>query len=129
LLLRDEIFTLSGPASPMAINMDQMERIRAENARVAVLNGSYTAGLAARTSEYLRSLGINVTQTGNADQASVYTIITFYTGKPYTVKFLVDLFKISEFRIHHFFDPLAQADIVLILGAEQPYALISVVLI
>lgn len=117
-LLRDEIFTLSGPASPMAINMDQMEVLHAENARVAVLNGSYTAGLAARTSDYLRSLGINVTQTGNADQASVYTILTFYTGKPYTVKFLVDLFKISEFRIHHLFDPLAQVDIVLILGDD-----------
>lgn len=116
--LRDEIFTETGPASPVAISMDTTELIQAEGARVAVLNGSYTAGLAARTTEYLQSQGIEVVQTTNSDQYATYTEITFYSGKPYTTQFLVDLMQISPFRIRHFFDPASQADIVIILGDD-----------
>ncbi len=117
-LLRDDIFAMSGPASPLAADMDPAELIPLEGARVAVLNGSSTAGLAARTTEYLQSLGINVVETGNASQYANYTEITFYTGKPYTVKFLVDLMKISDFRIRHVFDPSNSADIMIILGDD-----------
>jgi LCP family protein required for cell wall assembly len=116
--LRDEIFTETGPASPVAISMDPAELVKTEGARVSVLNGSYTAGLAARTTEYLQAQGINVVQTANSDQYATYTEITFYNGKPYTTQFLVDLMQISPFRIRHFFDPASQADIVIILGDD-----------
>ena len=94
------------------------ELVRAEGARVSILNGSYTAGLAARTTEYLQSQGVNVVETGNSEQYATYTEITFHTGKPYTIKYLVDLMQISEFRIRHFFDPASSADIVIILGDD-----------
>ena len=115
-LLRDEIFTDSGAASPAAANMDPVELMQTEGARVAVLNGSYTPGIAARTTDYLKSLGINVTQTDNAEKATPYTEITFYTGKPYTVKFLVELMSIDPIRIRHFYDPASPVDISVILG-------------
>jgi hypothetical protein len=83
-----------------------------------VLNGSYTAGLAARTAEYLQSQGINVVEVGNSEQYATYTEVTFHTGKPYTLKYLVDLMQISEFRIRHFFDPANPADIVITLGDD-----------
>lgn len=116
--LRDEIFTESGPTSPLAADMDQAELVQSEGARVTVLNGSYTSGLAALTTEYLQSQGINVVETGNAEKYATYTEITFHTGKPYTVKYLVDLMQISEFRIRHFFDPAHSADIVIVLGDD-----------
>jgi LCP family protein required for cell wall assembly len=115
-LLRDEIFTDSGAASPAAANMDPVELMQTEGARVAVLNGSYTPGIAARTTDYLKSLGVNVTQTDNAEKATPYTEITFYTGKPYTVKFLVELMSIDPIRIRHFYDPASPVDISVILG-------------
>jgi LCP family protein required for cell wall assembly len=115
-LLRDEIFTDSGAASPAAANMDPVELMQTEGARVAVLNGSYTPGIAARTTDYLKSLGVNVTQTNNAEKATPYTEITFYTGKPYTVKFLVELMSIDPIRIRHFYDPASPIDISVTLG-------------
>lgn len=117
-LLRDEIFTNTGPASPAMSEMAINDLLVAENARVAVLNGSATAGLASRTSEYLREQGVNVTVTDNAQQYSTYTQITFYTGKPYTVKYLVDLMQINKLRIHHVYDPNSEVDIMLTVGDD-----------
>ena len=116
--VRDEIFTDSGPASPGAANMDPTERVKEEGARVSVLNGTLGSGLAAQTQEYLQKQGINVTEAGNASQVTTYTEITFYTGKPYTVQYLVDLFKIDPLRIHHFYDPTKPVDIVITLGSD-----------
>jgi LCP family protein required for cell wall assembly len=117
-LLRDEIFTESGPASPAVANMTPEERVRAENARVAVLNGTYTPGIASQTSDYLKSLGVNVTVADNAQQATTFTEITFYTGKPYTVQYLVDLMQINPLRIHHRYDPAHPVDIEITLGDD-----------
>lgn len=116
--LRDEIFTESGPASPMAADMGLEELVKAEGARIVVLNGSSATGLASTTVDYLKSLGLNVVETGNAANFATYSEITFYTGKPYTVKYLVDMMKISEFRIRHVFDPAATSDIVITLGDD-----------
>jgi LCP family protein required for cell wall assembly len=116
--LRDQIFTESGPASPVAASMDLAELVKAEGARVAVLNGSSIPGLAAQTTEYLTSQGVNVVQTGNADNVSSTTEVIFHSGKPYTVKFLVDLMQINPFRVRHFFDLADPADIVIILGDD-----------
>jgi len=117
-LLRDEIFTESGPTSPMAEGMNSEEKVQAEGARIAVLNGSYTAGLAARTTDYLSSLGLNITATDNAQNLTTYTEIIFYNGKPYTVQYLVDLMAISDFRIRYFNDPTSNVDITIILGDD-----------
>ena len=117
-LLRDEIFTDTGAASPAAANMDPAELMQTESARVAVLNGSYTPGIAALTTDYLKSLGVNVTQTDNAEKATPYSEITFYTGKPYTVKFLVELMRIDSIRIRHFYDPASPVDISVIVGDD-----------
>jgi LCP family protein required for cell wall assembly len=52
-LLRDEIFTETGAIGPSAAGVDPTQAIQAENARVKVMNGSYTPGLAASTTDYL----------------------------------------------------------------------------
>jgi hypothetical protein len=102
----------------MGVAVDVPTLLQMEGARVRVLNGSSVPGLAARTEEYLRSQGINVSESGNAEAATPTTSITFYTGKPYTLKYLVELMKINEFRIRHVFDPNAGADIAVIIGDD-----------
>jgi polyisoprenyl-teichoic acid--peptidoglycan teichoic acid transferase len=116
--LRDEIFSDTGPASPISNSMSIAELVKAEGARVSVVNGSSSSGLASRTAEYLKSQGVNVVDMGNANQLSSGTEITYYTGKPYTLKFLVDLMKISPFRIHHLFDPTKPVDIQITVGED-----------
>jgi len=117
-LLRDEVFTNTGPVSPAAVNQDLASLVVEEGARVAVLNGSATPGLAASTSEYLSSQGMNVVQTDNAQRATPYTEVIFYTGKPYTVKYLVELMSIDPIRIFHVNDPTSAVDVTVILGDQ-----------
>jgi LCP family protein required for cell wall assembly len=115
--LRDEIFT-TGIVSPAAANLSQTDLLTAEAARLRILNGSFTAGLAANTADYLKSQGITVTETGNAQVAPPSTEITFYNGKPYTVKFLVDLMKINPLRVFYVNDPSSPVDITVTLGND-----------
>jgi LCP family protein required for cell wall assembly len=75
-LLRDEIFTASGAASPVMAGSQIEELVKAENATVSVLNGSGTPGLASRTTDYLKSLGVNVVSTGDAPEPTLYTTVS-----------------------------------------------------
>lgn len=115
--LRDSIFFESGPSSPVA-NMQPTEVIQAENARLRVLNGTAMAGLAARTGDYLKGLGYNITETGNAEQLYANTTLFDYTGKPYTLKFLTEQMNISPDRIFSRYDPTSLIDVVVILGND-----------
>jgi LCP family protein required for cell wall assembly len=115
--LRDDIFS-TGVVSPAANNMALLDLIKAEGARVRILNGTTTAGVASETAEYLKSQGLNVVEAGNAQAAPATTEITFFTGKPYTIKYLVDLMKISPFRIFYVADPASPVDIEINLGPD-----------
>jgi len=117
-ILRDEIFINTGPVSPVAATMTPLDLMKAEAARISLLNGSSTAGLAASTTQYLQSQGATITVTGNADQLYTYTTIFDYTGKPYTLRFLVDLMQIQPNRIYSRYDPTSQVDVVVILGTD-----------
>jgi LCP family protein required for cell wall assembly len=117
-ILRDEIFTTNGPASPAMANSDPHELMLSENASVSVLNGAGTPGLAARTSEFLVSQGVNVISTGDAPEPYSATTIISYTGNPYSLNYLVELMGISPNRIYNRFDPSSQVDIVIYLGYD-----------
>ena len=118
--VRDEVFsTTSGVAPAATVYLSDPEELRqAENATVSVLNATTTPGLASQTSDYLQSLGINVTNIGNAEERSDSTVIIDYTGKPYTVQFLVDLLNIQPSSIYSRYDPNSQTDIAILLGAD-----------
>jgi len=118
--LRDAIFTSTGPASPLAETVvgDPAELMKQESAQISVLNGTYTAGLASKTGEYLNNQGINVTVTGNAQELSEYTTIIDYSGKPYTVRYLVEMMHIDPNHIYNRYDPNSEVDIAILLGAD-----------
>ncbi|MBN2148733.1 MAG: LCP family protein [Anaerolineales bacterium] len=118
--LRDLVFAGEGSVSPSAtIIMSSPEEMRqAEAATVSILNATATAGLAAETSEFLSSKGINVVSTGNAQQASANTIIIDYTGNPYTLDYLVELLQITPSNIYSRYDPNSAVDIAILLGDD-----------
>jgi LCP family protein required for cell wall assembly len=118
--VRDEVFSTTAGEAPIAtVYVSNPEELRqAENATVSVLNATTTAGLAAETSDYLKNSGINVMNTGNAEEKSDSTVIIDYTGKPYTVQYLVDLLHIQPDSIYSRFDPNSETDIAILLGAD-----------
>jgi LCP family protein required for cell wall assembly len=118
--VRDEVFSITSGTSPLASefvsNDDELRQ--AEAATVSVLNATTTPGLAAETTEYLKNLGINVMGTGNADERSDNTVIIDYTGKPYTVNYLVQLLNIQANSIYSRYDPNSETDIAILLGVD-----------
>ncbi len=124
--LRDEIFTATGAVSPAATVVvgNPADLRAAEAATVSVLNATTTPGLAATTANYLGEQGINVTITGNATEVAAYTIIIDYSGKPYTVQYLVEMMNIQSSSIYNRYDPNSEVDIAILLGddwaAENP---------
>lgn len=115
-LLRDEVF-ISSSVGPLAAGGDPLQLMDAEDAKVAVYNGSVISGLAGATQEYLLALGVNVVEIGNFDQVPATTIYD-YTGNPYTIKYLVALMDIKNPRIFNRYDPTSEVDLVVVLGSE-----------
>lgn len=116
--LRDSIFTSSAPDSPIQATNDPKTAMQAEAARVVVKNGSSTNGLAARTKDYLATQGVNVVDAANADGLYGATTIIDYTGKPYTVAYLVQLMGIQPTNIYSSYDPNSPVDVAVTLGTD-----------
>jgi LCP family protein required for cell wall assembly len=118
--VRDEVFATTGGIAPIAtVYISNPEELRqAEAATVSVLNATITPGLASETTNYLIDQGINVAETGNAEEKSDTTVIIDYTGKPYTVQYLVELLNIQPNSIYSRYDPNSQVDIAILLGSD-----------
>jgi LCP family protein required for cell wall assembly len=119
-LLRDGIFAPYGSISPyVESGADPLALMVEENADIAVLNGTFTPGLAGRTSEYLQSIGASVITTSDAsDKPYSYTMIYDHTGNPYTIQYLVEFMSISKFRVLSRFSPDSQVDVSIIVGND-----------
>ncbi len=120
-LLRDQVFTTGGPLGPLAAGQDAAALAKQENAKIEVLNGSLgleqSAGLAGRTGDYLKSLGLNVTRTDNGDHTSS-TIIIDHTGKPYTLSYLVNELHVGTTGIRSSYDPNSAVDVTILVGDD-----------
>lgn len=123
-ILRDEIFAASaassGPIAPTVVptSGDPAKLMKAEKARLIVKNGTSTPGLASKTSDLLKSEGLNVVDEDNADNNVSATTIYDYTGKPYTIKYLIQKLNVPNARVVNKFDPKAPADIEIVLGPD-----------
>jgi LCP family protein required for cell wall assembly len=123
--LVDKIFG-SGSMQPMASGTVE-EKMQAEAARVVVINGSGVAGMAARTFDYLKMQGMNVTGFGNTgDYPDKYyspfpdrTILIVHAGKLYAMQYLMALMQFNRTsQIIVDFKPDAPEDIVVALGYD-----------
>ncbi len=117
-LLRDKIFSGGAAIAPSEISGDIVQLVKDEQARVVVQNGTQTAGLATRTSEFFRSQGMNVVQETNADRVYANSTLVIVNGKPYTIKYLADTMGISEANIINQYTPDAGMDVVVIVGDD-----------
>jgi len=116
--LRDQIFTAGGPLSPLAQG-DPTALMQADNARVRILNGSFTQGLEVSTGNYFLNQGMPVTEVGPADGAYDRTIIYLYSPKLYTLRYLQTVFGItSSTQIRIQADPASTVDIEVRLGND-----------
>jgi LCP family protein required for cell wall assembly len=118
-VLRDEIFTTSGPVSPLAQG-DPITLMQVEAARVRVINNTYTADLDVRTANFLKSQGMQVVEYGYPTGWSQETILIIYSPKLYTLRYLADLFGIkNNYQIMMKSDPVATVDIEILIGEDS----------
>jgi LCP family protein required for cell wall assembly len=116
-LLRDKVFATSSSLGPETEGASQ-QQMQAENARLAVFNGSSASDLGERTSQFLHDQGVNVTQVGAADQNYAATTVIDHSGSPYLLKYLVETLNISPMRIQIEYDPNSAVDVEVILGED-----------
>ena len=115
--LRDQLFAPPAIPTPVIENLPAL--MAAEQARVAVLNGTAEFGLAGSTQEYLQSFGINVTEIGNADAPTYLTsqIIT-YGSYPNTSRYLTQLMHVPPLNVSSGTNPDGDYDILIIIGND-----------
>jgi LCP family protein required for cell wall assembly len=123
-VLRDEIFTSSGPLSPLVVPSGNAntaalaQAMRGEEARIRILDGTFTTGLDQRAGLYFQSQGVNVTEVGPADKAYSSTVVVIYGPKLYTLRYLVAVYGFSHTQIRFSPDPTQAVDIEIRLGSD-----------
>jgi hypothetical protein len=90
--------------------------LASDNARIVILNGTSTEGLANRFKEYLEASNIQVQGTGNIDSGYSGIYLINHTGKEHTIKFLSLMMNIPETKILNQATTDSDIDIEIILG-------------
>lgn len=115
--LRNQLFTPPVIPTPEIKNLPAL--MAAEEARVAIQNGTAEFGLAGETQEYLLSKNVNVTEIGNADSSAYRsTQIIDYGNFPNTSLYLVQLMGIPPLNVSSGTAPEGDYDILIILGSD-----------
>jgi len=120
-LIRPAVDAFFNPEAEPPPSPDEDLRIELarEDARIAVLNGTTTPGLALQVGEWLTGQGFVVVGYGEADRTDyAQTQIIDYGGKPFTLQQLIELFAIVDENIKPSAGSNEQADIQLIIGAD-----------
>jgi polyisoprenyl-teichoic acid--peptidoglycan teichoic acid transferase len=115
-LLRDEAFGSGAALGPVGAE-DVLAGVAEEGARVAVWNGSYQDGMAARTAAWLREQGFNVVEETSTEY-TVTTHIYLYQGKPYALRWLSETMGLSSVNIYRQDEPNPNVDLVVVLGDD-----------
>jgi LCP family protein required for cell wall assembly len=93
--------------------------MRTEAARILVLNGTWTPGLAGGTAEYLESLGFLIVGVDDADDKNQTTTqIIDYAGMSATVDYLAQILHVPVGSIYGGTEPDGDYDIRLVLGTD-----------
>jgi LCP family protein required for cell wall assembly len=116
-ILRDEIFVPGGPLSPLAQG-DPVALMQSDQAKVRVVNNTYTAGLEERTASFLTAQGMQVLEFGSPTGASSTTKIILYSSKLYALRYLTELFGVGSQQINIQPDPASTVDIEIRLGED-----------
>lgn len=117
-VLRDQIFTGTGAIAPSVPETQATEAAQVEHARLVILNGAGTEGLATDTADFLTAQGLNVIRIDNADRHDYdkTRVIVSNPQFPYTLRYLADLLGLTEGQILRPVSPLPDVDLTVILG-------------
>jgi polyisoprenyl-teichoic acid--peptidoglycan teichoic acid transferase len=126
----DEVFSSPGtPATPVTVgqaptptptvNTAARSQMQSEAARIEVLNGTNTKGLATRAANNLTSQGLDVVKVGDAGRYDyIDSVIVYYANKPLSQSYLAQLFKVPPENIRPASTTNKDVDIRVILGAN-----------
>ncbi|GAB1470407.1 hypothetical protein MASR2M66_12840 [Chloroflexota bacterium] len=123
-VLRDEIFTSTGPTSPMAVPIGYTDpalfaqAMHEEEARVRIMDGTFTPGLDQRAGAVFQSYGMNVTEVAPSPESLSQTVVIVYGPKLYTIKWLQATFGLADRQIRFSPDPNQTVDIEIRLGSD-----------
>ena len=116
--IRDSVFTNKAQLSPINAGKSVADLVKEEGARVVVANGTQEPGIAARTSDFLRQNGVNVTGEVGADQVYTNTTILLYNSTPYALAYIAELMNVSENNIYIRYSPDVGTDMQVIIGND-----------
>ncbi len=123
--LVDSIFG-GGAPMPMATG-DLTQKMQAEAARVAVVNGAGVEGLAARASDYLKGQGMNIVAYGNTgDYPAPYnypfpsrTVLIVRGESLYAMQYIQSVMAFdTPSQIIFDYDPASSVDLIIALGSD-----------
>jgi len=101
------------------IQIEGLEQLAEEGARIAVQNGTAIPNFAARVAAMLMQEGYQVVEFGDADRLDYgSTVIIDYTGKASTLQQLVNLFKVLPENVRPSDNVLSPVDIRIIVGQD-----------
>ena len=116
--LVDELFPSAAPTVEPTVAASP-QRLVEENARVALQNGSLSAGLARETAEVLRAEGLAIVSFGNADRFDFQeSVLIVYSDKPYTRQVLTERLGIKPANVTERIGQNGDLDLVVILGRD-----------
>jgi polyisoprenyl-teichoic acid--peptidoglycan teichoic acid transferase len=116
-ILRDEIFVPGGPLSPLAQGVP-VALMQSDQAKVRIINNTYTAGLEERTAAFLNAQGMQVVEFGAPAGTASRTKVILYTSKLYALRYLKDLFSLESPQIVIQPDPASTVDVEIRLGED-----------
>jgi LCP family protein required for cell wall assembly len=86
--LRDQIFSTTGATSPMAKGTPQ-QLMKADGARVRIVNDSSTPDLDTRTGNFLLAQGMKITERGAPNGNYGQSVVIIYSPKLYALRYLI----------------------------------------
>lgn len=102
-----------------AVQIEELQKLADEGARIAVQNGTTEPNFAARVAAMLMEQGYQVVEFGDADRLDYPgTVIVNYTGKNYTLERLVEKFEATPENVRHSPNLRSEIDIRVIVGQD-----------
>jgi LCP family protein required for cell wall assembly len=121
-VVRDQVFGTVDLTSPLA-DTPLEEKAQAENATIMVMNATQIDGVGNLTIDFLNTVGLQLSgeSVGSADQAQAYTSIIDYTGNPYTIQLLVEIFDFGPNQIRFEYNPASTVDVAIFMGTDYKH--------
>lgn len=114
------VITTTDPVTATVAPDDLRQRLQAENARILVLNGTTTKGLARRVADWLAAQGFAVASIGDAERSNYQRAsLISYHDKPFTLTQLSSLLGVGASEVRNPPPGETDIDIRLVVGEDM----------